>query len=140
MSKEGKGSKIDNFDDLYNNKICVEKDLLSFSNKAKELNIQYELNNNKEVDNGVLINSKSVACSSCSSQSNPNTFRNSEKFSEYEYNSFGMYSMNNEKLDRVLSQMELMGYERDYIIKSIRNNNLNHASTVFFLLMKYENI
>ena len=140
MSKEGKGSKIDNFDDLYNNIICIEKDLLSFSNKAKELNIQYELNNNKEVDNGVLINSKSVACSSCSSQSNPNTFRNSEKFSEYEYNSFGMYSMNNEKLDRVLSQMELMGYERDYIIKSIRNNNLNHASTVFFLLMKYENI
>ena len=140
MSKEGTGSKIDNFDDFYNKQICIEKDLLSFSNKAKELNIQYELNNNKEVDNGVLINSKSVACSSCSSQSNPNTFRNSEKYSEYEYNSIGIYSINDEKLDRVLSQMELMGYERDYIIKSIKNNNLNHASTVFFLLMKYENI
>ena len=140
ISNENTVSKKDNFDDFYNKKICLEKDLLSFSNKAKELNIQYELNNNKEVDNGVLINSKSIACSSSSSLSNSNTFRNSQKYSEYEYNSIGIYSINDEKLDRILSQMELMGYERDYIIKSIKNNNLNHASTVFFLLMKYENI
>ena len=133
-------SKKDNFDDCYNKKLCIEKDLLSFSNKAKELNLQYELNNNKEVDNGVLINSKSIENSNSSSQSNPSTYRNSEKYFEYEYSYDEIDNMNDEKLDRILSQMELMGYERNYIIKSIKNNYLNHAATVFFLLMKYENI
>ena len=140
ISNEDIGSKQDNFDDFYNKRLCIEKDLLFFSNKAKELNFQYELNNNKEVDNGVLINYKSIAGSSSSSQSNPNTFRNSENYSEYEYSSTQIDSINDEKLDRVLNQMELMGYVRDYVIKSIKNNCLNHASTVFFLLMKYDNI
>ena len=126
--------KNDYFDDFKNKNICLEKDLMDFSNKAKELNYQYELNNNKEVDNGVLINSKSIACSSSSSISNPNTNRNGE----YGYNYNGIDFLNDEKLDRILSQMELMGYNREYIIKSVKNNYLNHASTVFFLLMQYE--
>ena len=129
-------NKIDEFDDFYNKNLFVEKDILSFGNKAKELNFQYELNNNKEVDNGVLINSKSLACSSSSSLSNPSTFRNSE--TDYNYNR--IENINEEKLEGILNQMELMGYDREYIIKSVKNNYLNHASTVFFLLIHYENI
>ena len=138
---KNKNSKKDNFDDFYNKKIILEKDLLVYSNKAKELNFQYELNNNKEVDNGVLINSKSAACSSSSSYSNTNTFRNSNaKYFDFNYNYKEIENINEEKLERILSQMELMGYEREYIIKSVKNNYLNHASTVFFLLMQYEHL
>ena len=45
-------------DDFNNENINIEHDLISFSNKAKEFNMLYELNNNNEVDNGMLINSK----------------------------------------------------------------------------------
>ena len=128
--------KIDNFDDFNNKKIHIEMDLINFSNKAKEFNFQYELNNNKEVDNGVLINSKSVAYSSSSSLSNPTTYRNFE----FGYNYNGIDYLNEEKLEGILNQMELMGYNREYVIKSIKNNYLNHPATVFFLLMQYENI
>jgi serine/threonine protein kinase len=126
----------DIFDDFKNENICLEKDLMEFSNKAKELNYQYELDNNKEVDNGVLINSKSMAGSSSSSFSNANTFRNSD----YGYNYNGIDYLNDERLEKILNQMELMGYDRDYIIRSVKNNSLNHAATVFFLLMQYDNI
>ena len=129
-------NKVDYYDDFYNKNLFVEKDLLSFGNKAKELNYQYELNNNKEVDNGVLINSKSMACSSSSSFSNTSTFRNNDI--DYNYNKIDY--INEEKLECILNQMELMGYDREYIIKSVKNNYLNHVSTVFFLLMHYENI
>ena len=128
----------DMFDDFKNKKLLIEKDLLTFSIKAKELNYQYELNNNKEVDNGVLINSKSVANSSSSSFSN-NTKRN-EKFLEYENEFKGIDYISKEKIERILDQMESMGYDRDYILKCVKNNYLNHAATVFFLLIQYENI
>ena len=133
--------KKDEFDDFYNKKLFIEKDLLAYSNKAKELNNQYEINNNKDVDNGVLINTKSMAASSSSSFSNPNTFRNNnDKNTQFEYNYRGIDYINKEKLERILTQMNSMGYEKDYVIKSVKNNYLNHASTVFFLLMHYENI
>ena len=138
---KNKNSKKDIFDDFNNKKIILEKDLMVYSNKAKELNFQYELNNNKEVDNGVLINSKSAVCSSSSSYSNPNTFRNNNgKYFDFDYNYKEIEYINEEKLERILSQMELMGYEREYIIKSVKNNYLNHAATVFFLLMQYEHL
>ena len=132
-------NKKDEYDDFENKKLILEKDLFVFSNKAKELNYQYELNNNKELDNGVLINSKSAAFSSSSSLSNGNTFRNINN-NEFDYNNIRIENNNNEKLERILSQMELMGYDREYIIKSVKNNYLNHVSTVFFLLMHYEHI
>ena len=54
----------------------IEQDVCCFANKAKELNFQYELDNNKEVDNGVLINNKSNAESNSSSFSIANSKRN----------------------------------------------------------------
>ena len=125
----------DNFDDFNNKNILVEKDLIQYSIKAKEFNFQYELNNNKEVDNGVLINSKSFACSSNSSFSNANTNRN-----EIENGYKGLEFISKDKIEEILNQIESMGYDRDYVIKSVKKNLLNHASTIFFLLIQYENI
>ena len=125
----------DDFDDFNNKNIFVEKDLIEYSIKAKEFNFQYELNNNKEVDNGVLINSKSFANSTSSSFSNANTNRN-----EIENGYKGLEYISKDKIEEILNQIEYMGYDRDYVLRSVKNNLLNHASTIFFLLIQYENI
>jgi serine/threonine protein kinase len=125
----------DDYDDFNNKNILVEKDLIEYSIKAKEFNFQYELNNNKEVDNGVLINSKSFANSSSSSFSNANTNRN-----EIENGYKGLEYISKDKIEEILNQIECMGYDRDYVLRSVKNNLLNHASTIFFLLIQYENI
>jgi serine/threonine protein kinase len=125
----------DEFDDSNNKNILVEKNLIQYSIKAKEFNFQYELNNNKEVDNGVLINSKSFACSSSSSFSNANTNRN-----EIENGYKGLEYISKDKIEEILNQIECMGYDRDYVLRSVKHNLLNHASTIFFLLIQYENI
>ena len=125
----------DEFDDSNNKNILVEKNLIQYSIKAKEFNFQYELNNNKEVDNGVLINSKSFACSSSSSFSNANTNRN-----EIENGYKGLEYISKDKIEEILNQIESMGYDRDYVLRSVKKNLLNHASTIFFLLIQYENI
>jgi len=126
-------------DDFSIKNLIIEKDIYIYSNKAKELNFQYELNNNNEVDNGVLINAKSISYSSSSNISNGNsTYRNNFNENNIKYNLFDY--INEQKMEKILNQIELMGYDREYVINSVKNNALNHASTIFFILMQYDNI
>ena len=43
---------------MNNENINLENEIISFNNKVKKYNMLYELNNNNEVDNGMLINTK----------------------------------------------------------------------------------
>ena len=45
--------------DCENSELNMENDIIKFCGKVKEFNINYELNNNEEIDNGMLINSQS---------------------------------------------------------------------------------
>jgi len=132
---------MDEFDDCRNKKLIIEQDIYYFSNKAKELNFQYELDNNKEVDNGVLINNKSNAEPNSSSFSIANSKRNfiNDKSINLNFEN-NEISLNNSKAERILSQIENFGYDREYVTKSLKNNYLNHATTIYFLLMNYEKI
>lgn len=38
--------------------------------------------------------------------------------------------------DSIISQMEELGYTRDYILHSLRNNDLNYCTACYYLLMK----
>jgi len=139
---ENPKNKKDEFEDFNNDKLLVENDLFTFSNKAKEFNYQYELDNNKEVDNGVLINNKSINESSSSSFSNANSKRNliNDKFINFNSDFNDVENIAEYKKENILTQIENLGYDRDYVVKSLKKNFLNHASTVYFLLRNYEDI
>ena len=139
---ENPKNKKDEFEDFNNDKLWVENDLFTFSNKAKEFNYQYELDNNKEVDNGVLINNKSINESSSSSFSNANSKRNlfNDKFINFNSDFNDVENIAEYKKENILTQIENLGYDRDYVVKSLKKNFLNHASTVYFLLRNYEDI
>ena len=129
------------FNDFMNKNLIIENDILCFSNKAKELNFEYEIDNNKEVDKGVFINNKS------NTESNLSNLSNSAKRNFYmdininlEDENDEMSSIKEEKAERILLQIEKFGYDRDYVIRSIKNNYLNHVRVLYFLLMNYEKI
>ena len=130
------------FEDFCNKKLIIENDLFVFSNKAKEYNYQYELDNNKEVDNGVLINTKSINESNSSSFSNANSKRNfiNDKSLNLNFEDNELTNNTNFKREKILCQIESLGYDREYVIRSLKNNFLNHATTIYFLLMNYEKI
>ena len=44
--------------DNFNLELKVKNGIIKFHGKVKEFNMNYELNNNEEIDNGMLINSK----------------------------------------------------------------------------------
>ena len=168
----------DPFNDFNNSKIKLEKDQIIFSKKIKEYNRLYELNNNGEVDNGVLINSKtqsSINISDRSSRSNHKNdildlnissgscvvfnenddvievkkikelIREQNKEKNKDNKNDSQSNINEEleqkmKVNNILSQMLLMGYDKKYVMDCVKKNELCHASAVYYLMMNYEKI
>ena len=170
----------DLFNDFNNSKIKLENEQIVFSKKIKEYNRLYELNNNGEVDNGVLIHSKTQSSMNKSDISSNSRTENKNKNNEIDdklnldLNVSGgscvIFNDNDEdielkkvkkdnqnkhicsqkdeneefeqkkKINNILNQMNLMGYNKKYILDCVERNELCHASTVYYLMMNYENI
>ena len=132
------------FDDFNNKKIKIENGIIKVGNRVKEFDMLYELNNNCEVDNGIIINSRSNTLSS--KPSNNSIYINNEIkdnigfiFDEEKNEKKG----NNKKEkndEKILKQMELLGYDKKYVKDCVKNNILCHASAAYFLMLNYDNI
>ena len=118
------------FNDLNNKEIQIQNEILLFSNKIREFNLNYELNNNNECDNGILINMKTESLNSTFNNNlNEEIYENKNNFNE------------KQREENILNKIENdFGYKKDYVKKSIENNDLNHARAIFYLMMNYEHI
>ena len=134
-------SLIDNYD----KDLIVKNHLIKFSVKVKELNRIYELNNNGEIDNGVVI----------TLDSNDKKFY--DNISPSPYNNISFYSKGqskpfspnneldenykkqekNEINDFALNELVKLGYLKPYIRECLYNNEKNYATASYFLLVKY---
>ena len=133
------------FNDLKNKEIKIRNGILLFSNKVREFNMNYELNNNGECDNGILINMKTDSNflnSTINNESNLNNNNNENNFEEEFYNENKKKNINEkQREENILNKIENdFGYKKEYVKKSIENNDLNHARAVFYLMMNYEHI
>ena len=146
--------EIDNsFDDTTNPNINLENDIIIFNNKVKEYNLNYELNNNGECDNGMLINTKTGTISSSvmnnsniknETQLTSRSMRRNENednndFDE-EYNEIYEQEEHEKKVGIILNEIEKIGYDKEYVLNCVNNNILCHASTIFYLMLNYKNI
>ena len=144
----------DSFDDLSNPNINLENDIIIYNNKVKEYNLNYELNNNGECDNGMLINTKTGTISS-SAANNSNiknegqlTNRSRQRYENEGNNDLDEDFNDNEdqeeeqekKIEKILDEIEKIGYDKKYVLNCVNNNILCHASTVFYLMLNYKNI
>ena len=141
----------ESMDDFNNDLIKVENGLIQVGNKVKEFNMLYELNNNCEVDNGIMINSRTNTLSSRSDNNNiylNNDTKNSKKVINKDDNinkdkkiKINKINEKNEKdIEKILNQMENLGYDKKYVKECVKNNVLCHASAAFFLMLNYDNI
>jgi hypothetical protein len=133
------------FNDLKNKEIKIQNGILLFSNKVREFNMNYELNNNGGCDNGILINMKTDSNflnSTINNESNLNNNNNENNFEEEFYNENKKKNINEkQREENILNKIENdFGYKKEYVKKSIENNDLNHARAVFYLMMNYEHI
>jgi serine/threonine protein kinase len=152
-SSKSKGSLYDELDN-YNNELEIKNGIIKFHSKAKEFNMNYELNNNEEIDNGMLINSKNDLVSI-----EDDEIKESEKniylVKNNNYNSSNRNKISNEQnkkhrpsspyrpppINKIFVKMVSdLGYDEEYVIKCLEKKELNHATTVYYLFSNYENV
>lgn len=152
--------------------IKIENSAIKFSDMAKVLNRNYELNNNGEIDHGMLIvhnshNKKEKEPvipqiekeNSISTINNDDDFNLDEKLSQpispmsekkknvdSEFSSFKNSQRNFTSLtnsstqlidEAVLKTLENFGYNREYMQRSLTNNELNYGTASYFLLTNF---
>lgn len=140
--------------------VPVQNDMLKYEGKVKELNRQYELNNNEEIDNGILVNNPNQENQAEQNPVSPpnNVFSapmsppdiQSERISELvspreEVLSHRNRKSNNSKelncgntfvLDEnILKMVENIGYKKEFILKSLNNSDMNYATSAYYLFM-----
>ena len=123
------------FSDFNNKNIKMENDIINIGHNVKQAFINFEFNNNGELDNGMIIQSKSKS----------NTFINlsyedsSSDENNNENNEDNLLEQNEEKMNKILSIIEKFGYDKKYVKKCLDNNILCYATTVYYLLVNYGN-
>ena len=153
-SSKSKGSLCDILDN-YNNELEIKNGIIKFHGKAKEFNMNYELNNNEEIDNGMLINSKNELISIEDDDIN-NALNNENNIYLVKNNNNSKSNKNknlqNKKhrpsspyrpppINKVFVKMVSdLGYNEEYVIKCLEKKELNHATTVYYLFSNYENV
>lgn len=128
--------------DCYDEKLKIENGIIKYGVKAKELNNEYELNNNNEFDHGMLISSNDVNNIS----KNEIHTKNEIEINSYR-NVTGSKPQTNQVVQKtkiineaIVSMVAELGYNREYIIKSIERNELCQATAAYYLFLNYENI
>ena len=137
----------DDDDDLYYDDIIIEDNILQFTPKIQEISRLYEMHNNYEFDQGYIIEKKELwrkrlkvsIKNSFEIDQEKNSIKNSNKkeISEMNYNLLKInisINKDNYTLDEdAIKFVESFGYKREYIIKSIESNELNHAAASYYL-------
>ena len=134
----------DNFD-FNNPDLKIRNGIIKFSPKAKDLNRNYELNNNQEIDNGIIILSYDYEEKDKKDKSPYDGSYNSKfqikQFSllgEIEYNNKNTINKKNNVLnEKILEKIIILGYDKDYVKKCINNKEFNYATATYKLLDKY---
>ena len=156
------------YDDIYYEDLRIEDNIMRFVPKVNELNRDYEIKNNEDVDQGFIINKKDQKGKnrimiSFNDSNGDNNFDNKNDKKEIENspkknndieNSFDEDKKNDKKTlnnttstnsntfyidEMTLKFVENFGYKRDYIIRCLENNELNHATATYFLKLSLQN-
>ena len=109
--------------------LIISKKAIKFCSKLREIDRQYERDNNSKIDNGVYLQSAISALSSPSSPKGSHLGLTRSTASSTMMQSF------TSQIDKsILNQMEKMGFDRSFTLTSLNSNVHNSATTCYYLL------
>lgn len=131
--------KNDNID-LYNKELKVRNHCMKFKSKVKEQDRTYELNNNGEIDNGIVLeeihkSNNIIELSKETEYENSNINESSYDYSE----EIDEFTHNKEEIinKKILKEVVSLGYNSFYVQNSLDKNFFNYATTSYYLIQKF---
>ena len=135
--------------DINNPDLKILNGVIKYVAKVRDLNRNYELNNNQEIDNGVVITPND---SEDKEKKNENNLGNSSYNYNYNYNNkfksrhisppnelndYSEKNDDNEINENALDMLQNLGYKKSYVKKYLKKNEFNYATTSYNLICKY---
>jgi len=137
----------DEENDFNNPDLIVQNGIIKFSPKTKDLNRNYELNNNQDIDNGIVILSNDSDEKGKKEETpiegSHNSKINNKHFlpmTNIEFNKkdskdeVKVYDAINNK---ILDKVEILGYNKEYIKYCLIKKEFNYATATYRILEKY---
>ena len=132
-----------NMIDINNPDLKILNGVIKYVAKVRDLNRNYELNNNQEIDNGVVITPND---SEDKEKQKENNFI--DKSYNYKFQSRHISPPNeknendeNTSIDKInedaLDMIQNLGYKKFYMKKALMKNVFNYATTSYNLIVKY---
>ena len=132
-------------EDLYYDDVNIENGIMKFNSKVQEISRLYEIHNNYEFDQGYIIDKKEIYRKKIK-VSIKNTYQKDKNQNNNKNNEINDLSdsnllkinvvLNKENFlidEEALKYVENFGYQKEYIIKSLELNELNHATATYYL-------
>jgi serine/threonine protein kinase len=140
-------------EEIYFSDLMIKDNIMKFNLKVRELNLNYEVKYNADVDQGFLRNEKK---NKIMRSLNNSINEIDKKLKENNFDNNNINNLNKEENDiedekyndkknklneknnfnineDALKFVEDFGYNREYIIKSLLNNELNHCTATYYL-------
>ena len=135
----------DNNNNSFDSDLMVKNNLIKFNIKLKEINRNYEFNNNGEIDNGIVISQNSQNNNNKNDLSPLNKGSFCKIKSKQILNSNELDDIFNQRKENkdekiinesILEEIEQLGYEKEYVINCLKTNKFNYATASYYLLLK----
>ena len=146
-SNSGENSYENEENDFNNPDLIVKNGIIKFSPKTKDLNRNYELNNNQDIDNGIVILSNDSDEKGKKEESpiegSQNSKINNKHFlpmDKIELNKKGSEDEDKECdsiNSKILEKVEFLGYNKEYIKYCWIKKEFNYATATYRILEKY---
>ena len=88
----------------------------------------------------MLINTKTETISSVANNQSQISSRNDNEDLEDNSSNDENEEEHKQKIEKILKEIEKIGYDRKYVMNCVKNNELCHASTIYYLMMNYKDI
>ena len=132
-----------NMIDINNPDLKILNGVIKYVARVRDLNRNYELNNNQEIDNGVVITpndseDKEIKKENYLVDKSYNSKFQSRKISPpKEKNEYDESNTANEINENALDMIQNLGYKKYYMKKILAKNEFNYATTSYNLIVKY---
>lgn len=123
--------------DCEKKELIIKNNVIKFNVKARDLNRNYELNNNGEIDNGIVISPNDSVNEPAPGADDLSDRIISPFVEEREVPIISSSEVNGELKEDIIKKMMIMGYSASYIKSCIRNGEFNYATACYYLLVKY---
>ena len=122
--------------DYINNEIKIENNICKYKGDAQVSDIKYQMSNNDKFDNGVIKTIQACSISSLSSFSQnlkTEEIKSSNNLSSDNINK----NIENNFCEDIIQEIEdKVGYDKNYLIQCLKNDEVNYATATYYLMLK----